>query len=128
MESPAGHWVSSKPRTGVLNIWVHFPKEKQLLTYSKCHKGASKEDWKKPQYNSVSASGVRGGEGCYPDSPRSKGEDCRMRVKVRLGREHPYSKLLGQISAKEEQLIRDTVTAVFKINFKNCLLYASDIG
>lgn len=50
-----------------------------------------------------------------------------MRVRVRLGPELPYSKLLDPISAKDEQLIRDTVTAVLKINFKNCLLYASDI-
>lgn len=50
-----------------------------------------------------------------------------MRVRVRLGPELPYSKLLDPISAKDEQLIRGTVTAVLKINFKNCLLYASDI-
>lgn len=44
--------------------------------------------------------------------PRSKGGGCWVGVKVRLG-EHPHSKLLDQISAKDEQLSCYTPTAVF---------------
>lgn len=98
-----------------------------MLTLLEVSPGSKQRRPEEPQYNSASASGVRGEEGCYPDSPRSKGEDYRVQVKVRHGQERPHSKLLDQISTKEEQLIRDTATTVFKINFKNCLLYASDI-
>lgn len=42
-------------------------------------------------------------------------------MKVRLA-EHPRSKLLHEISAKDAHLICYTISAIFKTSFKNCLL------